>query len=416
MSKVICDVCGTTYPETAASCPICGCAKNTTAQTAADSSQQGEDSGYTYVKGGRFSKKNVRKRNKAGGKNYDRSKDASGGQDGANKGLVAVIVILVLAIVAVLIYIGIRAFTPAENPNSGSSGQTTEAPQPSTSTAPSVNTDVPCTDIKLSNENITFDIEGSAWLLSVEAEPANTTDTVTFQSSDERVATVTDNGNIKAIGGGEATITVTCGDIVKTCKVVCTFGEPVQPTDETTEPTVEVPDGFVLKLNSEDFTLSSEGSSWQLYKETNGVKASDITWTVDDPKVATVEDGKVTAVDYGDTKVHATYGDQTATCIVRVRFHAAEENDGEAEGEKLTINKTDVTIDVGETFLLTLTNSEGVKIDVQWTANKEGYLEIDGSRITAIASGESTTTKIEVSTTYEGRTYSCVIYVKKAET
>ena len=35
MSKVICDVCGTTYPETAQQCPICGCAKNTTAQTVA---------------------------------------------------------------------------------------------------------------------------------------------------------------------------------------------------------------------------------------------------------------------------------------------------------------------------------------------------------------------------------------------
>ena len=25
MSKVICDVCGTTYPDTASVCPICGC-------------------------------------------------------------------------------------------------------------------------------------------------------------------------------------------------------------------------------------------------------------------------------------------------------------------------------------------------------------------------------------------------------
>ena len=25
MSKIICDICGTTYPETAECCPICGC-------------------------------------------------------------------------------------------------------------------------------------------------------------------------------------------------------------------------------------------------------------------------------------------------------------------------------------------------------------------------------------------------------
>ena len=35
MSKIICDICGTTYPETASHCPICGCAKAGAAQTTA---------------------------------------------------------------------------------------------------------------------------------------------------------------------------------------------------------------------------------------------------------------------------------------------------------------------------------------------------------------------------------------------
>jgi hypothetical protein len=28
MSKVICDVCGTSFPETDEQCPLCGCAKS----------------------------------------------------------------------------------------------------------------------------------------------------------------------------------------------------------------------------------------------------------------------------------------------------------------------------------------------------------------------------------------------------
>ena len=62
MSKVICDVCGTAYPETAAQCPICGCAKNSADQTAAAAVGSAGDtsaSSYTYVKGGRFSKRNA---------------------------------------------------------------------------------------------------------------------------------------------------------------------------------------------------------------------------------------------------------------------------------------------------------------------------------------------------------------------
>jgi len=61
MNKIFCDVCGTSYPETANQCPICGNAKSEGAGTSGNSVPQ--DTGYAYVKGGRFSHRNVRKRN-----------------------------------------------------------------------------------------------------------------------------------------------------------------------------------------------------------------------------------------------------------------------------------------------------------------------------------------------------------------
>ena len=66
MNKIVCDLCGTSYPETAPQCPICGTAKSDTAKTKPDA-----ESGYAYVKGGRFSHANVRKRN-AGQKDLPR--------------------------------------------------------------------------------------------------------------------------------------------------------------------------------------------------------------------------------------------------------------------------------------------------------------------------------------------------------
>lgn len=413
MSKVICDVCGTTYPETSVSCPICGCAKNTTSQTAADSDPQADSAaGYTYVKGGRFSKSNVRKRSK---ENRDYSRGSSNQkpeQDKTNVGLIVVVMILLLAIVAVLIYIGVRVFTPDTPQPSGTSQSTIPS-----STVPSQPTTVPCIGIDLEDEVITLTAEGSVWLLNVKAEPADTTDKISFASSNDLVATVSSSGNVKAIGAGEAVITITCGEITKECKVICNFGTPVDPTVPSTDPTQNVPADFVLKLNREDFTLSNEGEKWTLYTETNGVKASDITWTVDDPAVAIVENGRVTAINYGDTQVHATIGDQSVSCWVRVRFHATTEGEGEEEGEMLTIKPAkDVTIAVGETFTLTLTNSEGVRMNVEWTASEEGFVTIDGSRITGAAAGENDTVKqIEVSTTYEEKSYTCIVRVKPAK-
>ena len=60
MSKIICDVCGTSYPDSAAQCPICGCVKPSNAENCGPEME--EDIGYAFVKGGRFSKSNVRKR------------------------------------------------------------------------------------------------------------------------------------------------------------------------------------------------------------------------------------------------------------------------------------------------------------------------------------------------------------------
>ena len=68
MSKIICDVCGTSYPETATQCPICGCVRPANVNTVhidTDESVARPNGTYTYVKGGRFSKSNVKKRTKA---------------------------------------------------------------------------------------------------------------------------------------------------------------------------------------------------------------------------------------------------------------------------------------------------------------------------------------------------------------
>lgn len=424
MSKVICDVCGTTYPETASSCPICGCAKNTTAQTAADSAQQADgETGYTYVKGGRFSKSNVRKRNKRAREKL-RAEDPENMQEGgANKGLVIVVLVLLLAIVAVLIYIGVRFFAPNifDQPTTPSTSQT----DPSGTTGNTEPEKIPCTEIDLATTTVELSEAGSSWLISAEALPANTTDKITYTSADETIATVSENGKITAVAGGETVITVTCGEISVECKVVCSFGEPTEPT-EPTEPPFEVPAGFELKLNRKDFTLTKEGESWTLFKETNGVKPSDITWTSEDTDVAIVEDGKVTGVNYGDTKITATVGDQTVSCIVRVRFRSANtgnnQEGGENEGGETTapgvkISATDVTISVGETFSLELKDAQQVPIQVEWTASEEGFVTIEGKKITGVSNGGDGKVKsIKVSTTYEGKTYECIVRVKaKAE-
>ena len=374
MRKIVCEVCGTSYPETASACPICGSARSVDARIFVDDSGDSapETPTYTYVKGGRFSKKNVRKRNAmkndpgrreeipvrkaakprpapteqkaerkptatvnpapekkaapAAQKTAAQAARSSESRKG-NGGLVAAIVVLAIAVVGLGAYLGLRQFAPEVLANIGL-GTPTE-----TTTEPPVKT-LPCTDLVLADSTVTLDRLGATWKISAVHTPADTTDTVTFVSSNPDVATVNSDGQITAVSAGTATITVTCGNVSKSCTVRCSFAntsttpsttpstvpssttEPSATTEPTTTPTT-LP-SIDLTLNRDDFTLTYAGEEWMLMDDEDAAKL--VTWTSDDTDVCTVKDGLVTAVGSGAAKIIATYNGKSVECWVRCSF------------------------------------------------------------------------------------------------
>lgn len=70
--------------------------------------------------------------------------------------------------------------------------------------------------------------EGESEELKTTVSPENATDpTVTYKSSDEKVATVDENGKVTAVGEGTATITVKAGNVTKTLTVTVKKAEAV---------------------------------------------------------------------------------------------------------------------------------------------------------------------------------------------
>lgn len=415
--KVICDVCGTTFPETATHCPICGCAKSSAAQTVAGDDAYANAEGTTantYARGGRFAKSNVKRnsRSRASDGRYSGSRSRQSESQESNKGLIAVVIILLLAIIMVVVYIGVNVFfnNAGTNPDADGGNQNIGGQQQTTGS--SNNQSVPCTSVKLGYKYHEFSEASAQLQLSFEREPANTTDVVTFTSSDPEIAAVDKDGIVTpGTKQGTATITVTCGTVFDQCTIVSTVGEaPVTP--DPIVPEVNIPDGFVLKLqtykDSGEITIGGEGASHQLYKETMGVKASDITWTTSDEAVAIVENGKVIGVDRGTCTITAAIGDQVATCFVRCSFDKAPET-------PYVLNHTDVTLYAGggsgSFFSLELKDKEtGAKVAVEWKASKEGVVEIsDTGKVTAC--DVTSSQYITVSAEYEGVVYTCKVNV-----
>jgi len=450
MSKIICDICGTSYPETAKQCPICGCVRPGDVQRVTNEVKTDgtTSTGYTHVKGGRFSKSNVKKRNagsvapkpvkaeKPAGKipepeknkkpeqkreKKTEEKPAEKSAEKSNRGLVITAIFLILAIIAVVVYIAVRFFMPYSNPNPTDPTDTTGATGTTTITGPSDPQKITCTDVTVDISAITFDQIGAEKQLNVVVLPANTTDVIVYRSSNHAVATVNGTGKITIVGEGTATITVTCGSIVKECQVTCKL--PVEPpvTDPTkpTTPTQPTEPQETFRLNRKDITFSYDGESWVLYSGT--VAKNLITFSSDNTAVATFVDGKVVAVGPGTTNVHAEYEGQKVSCIIRCSFKEDESGvggnggvgeDGGQSGTNYKIytqygnETTDVTIRVGESVTLYLKDSAGNNATVTWSITGDGCT-ISGAKITGAVSGSITT----VTTTLNGKTYTCIVRV-----
>ena len=393
MSKVICDVCGTSFSDTSTQCPICGTVHQGDSMISTQSSQ--DVGGYTYVKGGRFSKSNVKKRtNNTGAKKAKGSKSA---------GLLIVLVLLILIVLAMIAIILFGMF----NRNADSDDQKQTQIQPS---------DVACTSLSLSQSEITLEAVGAEWMLYATCTPLDTTDEVIYSVDKPEVATVSPNGSVVCVGEGTATITVQCGDQVKTCKVSC-----VLPTEDTTQATVP-PKG--IHLNRVSITADFKGFEWILYS--GKVPVSDIAWSSDDPLVATFQDGVVIAVGEGETMVHADYNGIRTSCTIICDFDLETDiENGEKPptlGAELTlysqygnaldynedIQAYDVMISVGESVGLYLKDTNGMTAQVTWSIVEGSSCEFDGEYFTAINSTSNCMVEAEV----DGQIYRCLIRTK----
>ena len=84
---------------------------------------------------------------------------------------------------------------------------------------PETETKIACTGIVISTTELLMFEPGKTEQLTTIVTPSNTTDVISWKSSNVDVATVTNTGLVKAVGYGTAEITVTCGTQTAICHV-----------------------------------------------------------------------------------------------------------------------------------------------------------------------------------------------------
>jgi len=340
MSKIICDICGTQYPDTAQSCPICGCSKDAAADFLGDDFIAEETIEEEKGKAGRFTSKKKKEIFDFDEVNtlleeedvdeeenpYEEEEEYEEGR-GHNTFVVILLTLLIIALLAAGGFLFVRYILPNMNQEE-TVPETTIAVEETT--VPTTERVVPCQMLVLTSGTAELSKEGQYFLLHVQATPEDTTDEIVYSSADESIATVTEDGKITAVGEGETVIFITCGNIQTTCPVVVAYEEETVPTtEETVDPTEEtvaetteetqpegIKDGITLKLKQTDIRLGVY-YEYQLMLDC-GLKQDEVQWSSEHPHIAKVdENGNVTAVKDGVTEITAKYGDQKVTCIVR---------------------------------------------------------------------------------------------------
>lgn len=155
--------------------------------------------------------------------------------------------------------------------------------------------------ISLSATSLSFR-EGDSQQLTATVVPSNSHYTLTWSSSNTAVATVSQTGLVKAVGGGTAQITVTTDNGLKATCSVTSVAEPKA---------ISVPSAISLYPDSQrqlKYTLDPIGAR------------DEVVWRGSNPTVVTVtEKGLLTAVGPGQARVTAiTHNGLQATCRVVV--------------------------------------------------------------------------------------------------
>ncbi len=123
------------------------------------------------------------------------------------------------------------------------------------------------------------------------------------------------------------------------------------------------------------------------YKPTNTTADKTVTWSSNNPSVATVANGVVTAVAAGTAVITAKVGDLTATCTVTVSEPVALTG--------ISLDKTSGDLEVNGTETLTViynpTNTTDDKT-VTWTSNNTSVATVTNGVVTAIGTGTATIT------------------------
>ena len=251
---------------------------------------------------------------------------------------------------------------------------------------------VPVTSVTLNSASMEL-FEGESQTLTAVVSPSNADNQkVIWMSSNSSVASVAD-GKVAALKPGKATITVKTDDGGKTATCEVTVNAKVYPVESVS-----------LDRTSAELTEGDELTLTAIVKPDNATNKG-VIWKSSDSSVASVSEGKVTALKPGKATITVTTDDggRTATCEVTVNAKVYPV-------ESVSLDRTSAELTEGDEITLTATvkPDNATNKSVSWKSSDPSVASVSEGKVTALKPGKAT---ITVKTDDGGRTATCEVTV-----
>ena len=245
--------------------------------------------------------------------------------------------------------------------------------------------------ITISEPTLALTLASGATQLTATYSPEDATSTeLTWSVDKPEIATVSSTGVVTPVSEGTAIVTVANGSVSATCTVTVSAVEITAVT---------------LDLSTLTFTMGDAAQTLTASVEPENATVKTVTWSSDNPSVATVTNGVVTPVGVGECTITATAGAKSDVCNVTVNPKAVT---------GITLDKSTLEISVNGSAVLTPTvePSDATNKTVIWHSAGESIATVTNGIVTGVAAGVTTIT----ATTEDGNFFAICDVTVKANT
>ena len=259
---------------------------------------------------------------------------------------------------------------------------------------------VPATGVTLDKTTLNL-MTGETAVLTAAAQPENTTDTLTWTTGNEAVATVAD-GVVTAVGAGSTVITAACGSVKAECAVTVTAspltvsvgGKACALTrvggEDGTKYRAALPYGSDVTIHVADASFLLVTDKKSNYLNDAGVNPFTLTAAELETTLLTDKDEKPFTPAENSKVAYLSIMDVMAGTTYELYLELTREV---TPATGVTLDQTELTLTAGKTASLKATvQPENTTDTIVWSSSKEEVATVENGIVTAKAAGETVIT------------------------